>query len=120
MTMTKDEIVADYKQAKQPMKQIGILAELNGVKRDEIVEILRKAGAELPGNYNKKKPEEKQLDTQSTPQIQVRDVPTIYESALRTIEKLYELACIESADASSFMNQVRGVLTLVAEMEEQK
>lgn len=120
MIMTKDEIVADYKQAKQPMKQIGILAELNGVKRDKIVEILREAGVELPGNYNKK-PKEKvaELDTQAAPPIQVRDVPTIYESALRTIEKLYELACIEPTDASSFMNQVRGVLTLVAEMEEQ-
>ena len=110
MIMTHDEIVADYKQAKQPMKQIGILAELNGVKRDEIVNILREAGVELPGNYNKK-PKEKAV--QIAPPIPEGN-PSIYESALLTIAKLIKTA----TEPEAFMDQVYGVLALVQEMEE--
>ena len=51
MTMTDGEIVASYRQAKLPLKQIGILADLNQCGKKEIVEILREAGCELPGNY---------------------------------------------------------------------
>lgn len=56
MTMTKEEIVRDYMQAKTPRKQIGILAELNACKKSEIVEILKEAGTKLPGNYYNKPP----------------------------------------------------------------
>ena len=48
MTMTKDEIVRDYKAAKTPAKQITVLADLNACSKQEIVEILREAGCELP------------------------------------------------------------------------
>lgn len=57
MTMTSAEIVADYRQAAKPLKQIGILADLNGCKRQEIVEILREAGCELPKQYQKAEPQ---------------------------------------------------------------
>lgn len=57
MTMTKDEIVRDYKAAKTPAKQIAVLADLNVCTKKEIVEILREAGCELPAYYNKKKQE---------------------------------------------------------------
>lgn len=106
MIMTHDEIVADYKQAKHPMKQIGILADLNGVKKDEIVAILRDAGAELPGNYNKK-PKEKPI-----PHIPDCE-PSIYKSALLTIAKFIEVG----AEPKAFMDMVRGVLALVEQLE---
>lgn len=57
MTMTKDEIVRDYKAAKTPAKQIAVLADLNVCTKKEIVEILREAGCELPAYYTKKKQE---------------------------------------------------------------
>lgn len=43
MTNEELEIVREYKAAKQPLKQIGILADLNGVDKSEIVRILREA-----------------------------------------------------------------------------
>ena len=54
MTMSKEQICSDYRQAKQKMKQIGILADLNCCKRFEIVDILVEAGEEIPKNYQKK------------------------------------------------------------------
>lgn len=62
MTMTKDEIVRDYKAAKTPAKQIAVLADLNVCTKKEIVEILREAGCELPAYYTKKPKQEKPED----------------------------------------------------------
>ena len=44
MQMSYGEIVRSYKEAKEPKKQIGILAELNAVGKDEIAKILYDAG----------------------------------------------------------------------------
>lgn len=44
MTMTPDEIVRDFRNAKQPYKQIKILAELNGCGKDNIIDVLRAQG----------------------------------------------------------------------------
>ncbi len=51
MIMTNEEIVRDYRQAKNRSKQIGILAELNGCKKSDIVKILVDAGETVPRNY---------------------------------------------------------------------
>lgn len=44
MQMSYGEIVRSYKEAKEPKKQIGILADLNAVGKDEIAKILYDAG----------------------------------------------------------------------------
>ena len=59
MTNEELEIVREYKAAKQPLKQIGILSDLNGVDKSEIVRILREAGCELPKQYAPKAVKEK-------------------------------------------------------------
>lgn len=50
MTMTKEEICRDYRQAAAPSKQIRILADLNQCDREEIKRILIEGGCKLPGN----------------------------------------------------------------------
>ena len=55
LPMTEQEIVKEYKEAKSPRTQIGILADQNGCEKKTIVNILEAAGCELPGNYKKKK-----------------------------------------------------------------
>lgn len=54
MQMSNEDIVREYNQAKSPMKQIAILADMNACSRQEIVEILKEAGSKLPGQYEKK------------------------------------------------------------------
>lgn len=54
MEMTNAEIVAEYRTAKTPSKQISVLADLNQCTRKEIVEILREAGCDLPKPYQAK------------------------------------------------------------------
>lgn len=51
MTMTEQEIVKDYREAKDKKTQIGILADLNTCSKQQIVEILKVGGVdhrELP------------------------------------------------------------------------
>lgn len=55
MTMTNEEILRDYRGAKNRVAQIGILADLNACKKQDIVEILQAAGEKVPGNFGKKK-----------------------------------------------------------------
>ena len=54
MMMTDAEIIREYREAKTPLKQIGILADENQCSRGKIVEILREAGVELPAVYREK------------------------------------------------------------------
>ena len=52
--MTNEEIIREYREAKTPLKQIGILADENMCSRGKIVEILRAAGVDLPAVYREK------------------------------------------------------------------
>lgn len=45
--MSDGDIVTLYRQAKSPPKEIRVLAELNGVTRDVIVEILKRNGVDM-------------------------------------------------------------------------
>ena len=58
MTMTKEEIVAEYKQSKNKRNQIQILADLNTCSKDDILTILKESGQvkqqELPRYSNVK------------------------------------------------------------------
>ena len=43
-TMSDEEIVRNYREAKDKKKQVGILADLNVCKPEEIIEILKRGG----------------------------------------------------------------------------
>lgn len=47
MWMSDGDIVMMYRQAKSPPQEIKVLAELNGVTRDVIVDVLRRSGVEM-------------------------------------------------------------------------
>ena len=49
--MTKQEIIQEYRAAKNKVKQIGILADLNQVDKQTIVTFLIDAGESVPGNF---------------------------------------------------------------------
>ena len=51
MVMTANEILRDYRAAKSPMKQIGILADVNCCEKRDIVNILLEMGEKVPGNF---------------------------------------------------------------------
>ena len=46
--MTNEEILRDYRLAKAPLKQIGILADLNQCSKQKIIDILREGGLPCP------------------------------------------------------------------------
>lgn len=46
MQMTEGEILRSYREAKNPKEQINVLAELNAVPKDTIIDILKKQGVD--------------------------------------------------------------------------
>lgn len=98
MVMSKDEIVVRYRQAKEPAKQIGILADLNCCTKEEIAEILREAGYKLKGYTRPKKietpeaamqqpetPEEPKLTALPRKQLALEDALDIMIGALEDL-----------------------------------
>lgn len=115
MIMTNDEIVMEYKQAKAPLKQIGILADQNLCTREEIIEILREAGADLPKIYQKK----------SEPRAETPEAPVLLQPAPKrySIEDIKALALdvigelVEAEASDYFSEQVRGIFTFIKHIE---
>lgn len=69
MEMTKEEIIRDYRQARYKGKQVGILVDLNGCRKSEIVAILREGGVpvkSLPRNRAKPSQEGKKTAQERT------------------------------------------------------
>lgn len=64
--MTNGDIAKEYREAKDPKKQIEILADYNKTTKSAIVDILRACGEKVPGNYGPKKKDELQV-TMSEP-----------------------------------------------------
>ena len=129
MTMTPEEIVRDYKQAKAPTKHIQLLADLNQCDKGSIIKILTEAGVKLPGNMGSRKkpdagkaPEEPGDQTGGAPAwkestITVREaVQLAREAALNVIEQAMPDELTEE-EVFPFAEQVRTVIALVREME---
>lgn len=115
MIMSAGDIVREYLQAKQPLKQIGILAEENLCEKKEIVAILRAAGCNLPQQYDqarhkvKKQPEEEANPAEEPAGPQVRDH---YTQACDAIFRM-----METADSHErLIWQIEGVLAMLREV----
>lgn len=86
MNMSHADIVREYKAAKTPMKQIGILADQNLCKKREIVDILLEAGCEVPKVYTKTK--EKKED----PVMPGTEVPFNFDEGFESLQKAMDEA----------------------------
>ena len=69
LPMSDADIVKEYREAKNKMTQIGILADENNVRKQVIVDILRQAGCELPGSYTLKASESSVQRVPDAPKI---------------------------------------------------
>ena len=94
MTMQPGEIAIEYKQAKDKLKQVNILAELNQCPKAEIIRILQEQGVQVDGRLlqtgrPKKKP---------SPQPTVELEPTVEPDPVNHPEH-YTRGGIECIDA---------------------
>lgn len=101
--MTNEEIARDYKASAKPLKQIGILADLNECSKDEIVRILREAGCDLPKQYAPKKEAHAKREKTELP---------IYKIAIGVIDNL----CADAAE-EHLRDQIFGVLQMVGALD---
>lgn len=134
MTMTNEEICREYRQAKTPLKQIRILADLNGCTKREIAEILREGGEVLPAQFVKGPPrpkaetERKALEDAGLlfPAPTVGEIlePTGERVAWAAVDviarllKALDTGGYGEAEAFNFIEQVRGVLMLTHALTE--
>ena len=123
MEMTKSEIVAEYKAAKVPMKQIAILADQNLCKKKEIVAILIEAGCDVPKQYLPKEmrtapaKEPAEVVPAEAPKSAGCEAKSIKEAALDAIESMLPEEEFDGATAFSFIDRIRGMLQLIKEIE---
>ena len=125
MIMTNEEIVREYRQAKAPMKQIGILADENQCTKKEIVAILLEAGETVPKNFLNKPPAPKEAEDDEADYGPILPAPAaasakaelyagqVARAAVDAIARLQrELGKNDESDCWSFVDQVKGVLML--------
>lgn len=115
MTMTDGEIVASYRQAAHPRKQIQILAELNNCGPDKIKNILRAAGCDLAQR------KAKEAASDPAPKGEKKMTENLYALAIDTIAELLAQTSAKTEDAMyDFTEQVRGVLALIHTIEKEE
>lgn len=96
MIMTNEEIVRDYRVAKNRTKQIGILADVNMCSKREIVEILLEMGEEVPGNFlskGKKKaavPEEEEPEQENPKQEEPKKTGLTVYGLMEILQQLFD------------------------------
>ncbi len=131
MTMTNEEIIREYREAKTPMKQIGILADENQCSKKEIVDILLAAGEQVPQNFLNKprapkpaaEPDEEAEYGPVLPapasSVQMSDDRVnrgAVEAIARMLKESYEGGIKQEDSVWMFRERVRGVLAMVHEL----
>ena len=125
MVDSNERICSEYRTAKSKLKQIGILAELNGCTKDEIKQILVDAGEKLPGNMTvpgqKKAPKPAPATKPETPAEKTAPSPApaltkrnelaIYHQAIATIGDIILLS--DRGGCDDIKEAIRGVLYMV-------
>jgi len=94
--------------------QIAILADLNGCSKDEIVEILREGGCELPKQYTKKT-ERAEAPAQATQRERLGD-PSLERLAIYAIR--LQLAETRGEEEEIFRDRVIGILAILDAAED--
>lgn len=117
--MSEGEIVSSYRQAKDRIKQIPILAQLNNSTNEEIIEILKRNGIseeELPKKRaTKNKCENKKADDK-------REKTSIAEESTDNEEekkKEYGVCCIPSAVKRACEEKAQALLGEIIALEEE-
>lgn len=135
MLMADNELVREMRLAADPKEQARILADLNGVPRDEMAEHLESLGVEIPKRrgrkpgpkpgYKKAKPVEPVADPKPAPEPEVVPADEVV-SVSDTLPVLLRIAIVNTIDqlieddynANSIKEMVRGMLALLHKCEE--
>ena len=117
MVMTNEEIVRDFNQAANRMKQIGILADQNLCSKQDIVAVLVDAGCEVPKVFLPKKKAE---TPEAKPLAVIAPTPnrkeTLELTAFRSIKNWLPPEECSGGDALVFVNKVQALLEFLEEV----
>lgn len=109
--VTEFEIIQSYRQAKNKNKQIGILADLAGTDKQEIIKILMEAGEVTGVKTQKKVPVSKKSKVNWTPEL-TEDLLRLHDEGLKNMEIAERLGVDRKAVANK-MNRLRTSETAV-------
>lgn len=91
MQMDEGEIIREYKQARNRMKEVGILADLNCVTKNEMAHWLRDHGQEVPKNFFIGEKKANKVPEEVVTKCEVVAVPEIGKCLL-TVGEAYNIA----------------------------
>lgn len=94
MQMTEEEIVKKYKENRNKKGYTNILAQLNCCTKQDINDILRKHGVDLPGNPNFGKPKA----TLKKEEPATTEEPVVIDTTDKTLDKSCPITKDESND----------------------
>lgn len=112
MNMTENEIVRNYREAKNKREQVTILADFNRCEKEEIVDILLKNGVdqkELPRKRKpRKKPEEERKAHSATDTVASILAQRVMEIDKKLSEHYAEVGVLEreKADIITYINNL--------------
>ena len=118
--MTDEEIVRDYQAAKSPLKQVGILAQLNNCSKERIKEILVAAGCELPAQMRPRQKKEKK-DEPDLEAVMRKGTPLLFPTVPRPRSVTlvaFDLIC-EMGDDGVLDRSLPGIVALVKALREE-
>ena len=119
MTMTDEEICRDYRAAAAPMKQIGILADLNQCSKEQIKQILVKGGCELPGNMRPKAKKAPEAAAEPEPETEAAVAPMAAMPRRKSVTLVaFDLIC-ELGDDGILDRSLPGIVALVRALREE-
>lgn len=101
MQMSEEEIVIDYKQAKNKKAQVEILADLNACSKEQIIEILKRNGIsskELPRERKKAvaEPEQKEVKQEAVKEKEDKPMVNTEESPFDPLQFILDSIVSES------------------------
>lgn len=112
MQMTENEIVRNYREAKNKREQVTILADLNSCSKDELIAILLKNGVdsrELPRKRKPKKNPEQEKKTQSATDTVASILAQRVMQIDKTLQEHYEVVESlerEKADIMTYIDKM--------------
>ena len=89
MQMDEGEIIREYKQARNRMKEVGILADLNCVTKNEMAHWLRDHGQDVPKNFFIGEKKKKDLVPE---EVVTKCEVAVVDTCLLTVGEAYSIA----------------------------
>lgn len=109
MQMTENEIVRNYREAKNKREQVTILADLNRCEKEEIVEILLKNGVDQRELPRKRKPRKKPEEEKKSKSV----TDTVASILVQRVVEIDKILQVHYAEVETLEREKEDIMTYI-------